>query len=412
MVITRALSVLALPLTALAFLAAAGCTSTVIEHVASGAGDAGDADGGGDEAAAPIPDSTAVAAIPLHSCLPSSYTMTATIGTQSFDLSIDTGSTTLGVASAKCTQCTDVSPLYTPGPSAVDEGQMADSQYASGSWTGEIYQDGVVLGKVPSITMNLVAIDTQMQFFGPQFCNSTSGGVQGIIGLAPAGDALDGTNGYFDRFVSTQKAPNIFATELCNSGGTLWLGGYDSTFTTAAPQYTPMLSDLADQSYAVNLVSVTVDGQTAAVASSKYPDSIVDTGTSIFILPSAAYTTITKAIAANAGFQKLFPGETAAYFSNPGNCKKVSGTAADIDAALPPMTLTLGTTDPITIQAAPTESYLVSYNGSWCPGLDSMNPTPGFPASSIMGAPILRSNIVIFDRDAKRIGFAPHTPCK
>jgi hypothetical protein len=289
---------------------------------------------------------------------------------------------------------------------------MANSQYESGSWTGEIYQDGVAFGKVPSITMSLVAIDTQMQFFGPQFCSSGSGGVQGIVGLAPLGDALDGTNGYFDRFVATQKAPNIFATELCNSGGTLWLGGYDSTFTTAAPQYVPMDAALADQTYAVNLVSVTVDGQTAAVGSTKYPDSIVDTGTSIFILPTAAFTTITKAIAANPGFQKLFPGETASYFSNPGNCKKVSASAADIDAALPAMTLTLGATDPITIQAAPTESYLVSYQGSWCPGLNGMNPSPGFPASSIMGAPILRSNIVIFDRAAKRIGFAPHTPCK
>jgi len=28
-----------------------------------------------------------------------------------------------------------------------------------------------------------------------------------------------------------------------------------------------------------------------------------------------------------------------------------------------------------------------------------------------MGSPVLRSNVVIFDRANKQIGFAPHTPC-
>jgi hypothetical protein len=29
-----------------------------------------------------------------------------------------------------------------------------------------------------------------------------------------------------------------------------------------------------------------------------------------------------------------------------------------------------------------------------------------------MGSPVLKSNVVIFDRANKRIGFAPHTACK
>jgi hypothetical protein len=30
----------------------------------------------------------------------------------------------------------------------------------------------------------------------------------------------------------------------------------------------------------------------------------------------------------------------------------------------------------------------------------------------LLGGPVLRSNIVVFDRANQRIGFAPHQPCK
>jgi hypothetical protein len=33
------------------------------------------------------------------------------------------------------------------------------------------------------------------------------------------------------------------------------------------------------------------------------------------------------------------------------------------------------------------------------------------PVAAIMGAPILRSNVLIFDRAQKRLGLAPHTAC-
>jgi hypothetical protein len=100
---------------------------------------------------------------------------------------------------------------------------------------------------------------------------------------------------------------------------------------------------------------------------------------------------------------------------NPGEaCKTLSKTKADLDAALPPLTLTFGDgADAITVQAAPTESYLANYEGMWCPTLASFDPgSSGLPIASIMGAPLMRSNIVIFDREKQRIGFAPHTACK
>jgi hypothetical protein len=378
-------------------------------------------------------------AVPLVSCVPSEYLASVSIGgTQTFRLAIDTGSTTLGVASSKCTDCA-VSPEYTPGTSATDENKTADSQYGTGDWSGEIYQDTVRAGSGPSAPDTLVAIDSQSQFFQPGVRCGTGAGPDGILGLGPTGAALAGTQGFFDALVSDAHVPDIFATELCDGSGTLWLGGYDPSFTTAAPQYTPLVPGVDAYYYAVTLTSITVAGTSVPVASGQYTDSIVDTGTSVFILPTSAYDTVTTTIGANAAFRQIFgfggpgpvdasagdgstaeggmadaavdSGNGASWFANPENCVALSQTKAELDAMLPPLTLVFGSNPPVSVQAAPTESYLVSYEGEWCPALYAMTPGPSFPLASIMGSPVLRSNVVIFDRANSRIGFAPHTPC-
>jgi hypothetical protein len=389
-----------------AFLLAA-CGSS---RESSSATDAG-ADASLDDAAA---DQAADApmgppAIPLSSCVPTVYTVQATIGTQQFQLTLDTGSTTLGVASTSCSTCTEATPKYKPGSTAVDEHSMAMSVYGSGEWTGEIYQDSVSLGSEASVPLKLVAIDSQADFFGPIHCDSKSGGFQGILGLAPAASALPGTNAFFDEVVAKQHVPNVFAIELCDSGGTLWLGGYDETFATGAPTYVPLSGFVSQLLYGVPLTSISVDGMSAPIASASFTDSIVDTGTSQFIIPTAALTTISGAIAASPKFGEIFgSGVDASFFASPTNCAPISQTKAEIDAALPPLTLVFGSAS---VQALPTESYLVPYQGQWCNTLYAMDPSNNFPVAAILGSPVLRSNLIIFDRAKKRIGFAPHKPC-
>jgi hypothetical protein len=351
-----------------------------------------------------------VAAIALSSCVPTVYTGAFSIGgAQQFQLSVDTGSTTLGVASVLCSGC-GVSPLYAPGPAAVDEHSIADSQYGSGSWSGEIYQDTVGAGTEAATPVDLVAIDTQVQFFEPIQCDSASGGMQGIIGLGPSSSALPGTNGYFDALVAKRKVLDIFATELCDSEGTLWLGGYDPSVITAPVQFTPLTRDVfAQYYYSVNLVSVAVSGTTVPIATSQYPDTVVDTGTSIFLMGMDAYSALTGAIASDPQFQSIFGG--VAFFSGQG-CATVSMTKAALDASLPALTLTFGSSPAITVTAPPTESYLFPYGqDQWCPALDGLAQSDQFPLASILGAPMLRSNVTIFDRANQRIGFAPHTAC-
>jgi len=370
-------------------------------------------DGGASEAGegGPAADSGGPwTAIPLSSCVGSIYTATVTIGgSQAFQAIVDTGSTTFGVASSKCTDCTGVTPSYTPGSSATDEKQTVNAAYGSGSWTGELYQDSIAPGTETPIPVKFAAINTQSTFFQPAQCDSKIASYQAILGLGPTGAALKGTQGYFDELVAQQHVPDVFATELCTTGGTLWLGGYDPAATTAPPVYTPMAPGVDTVYYAITLTSITVNGTTVPVASAQYSLALVDTGTSIFILGQTAFNAVTAAIAASPGFAPIFGSSGAAWFNDPNNCVAVPKTKAEIDAALPALTLTFGSG--VTAQAAPTESYLQSAEGDWCPAMIGQAQGQSFPAAAVMGSPILKSNVVVFDRANSRIGFAPHAAC-
>jgi hypothetical protein len=378
-------------------------------------------DAGDDSSSAPAAP-LGLTAVPLSVCVPNEYTAAVTVGTQTFEMALDTGSTTLGVASSDCSSC-GVTPAYSPGKSAVDEHQTGMSDYGTGSWSGEIYRDTVSLAKGASAPVDLVAIDAQSQFFQPgMMCDSKISGMQGIIGFGPSASALQGTNAFFDQLIATTQVPDVFATELCATGGTLWLGGYDPAATTAAPQYTPLSTSLlSSYYYAVGLTSITVAGVSVPVASEQYPDSVVDTGTSVFMLPTSAFDAVTAAISASPGFQSVF-GATASdggadagaspWFASPQDCVPLPGeTKATLDAKLPPLTLVFGSNPGIEVQALPTESYMMTYEGYWCPTLYANEPGPEFPVASIIGSPVLRSNVVIFDRASSRVGFAPHKAC-
>jgi hypothetical protein len=419
----RLTQLLSLPV-ALGLLATSACGgSDAAVHGTSGDGGvegaAGDAqeptpDGGSDEGGQSGDDAgtSGLQAIPLYSCQLDgiAYTVGATIGSQPFQLTLDTGSTTLGVASSSCSGCS-VTPEYTPGSSAVDQKKMTSSQYGTGSWTGEIYKDNVSLPPTATSPLEFVAIDTQSMFFEPIPCDSKSGSMQGIVGFAPAAAALAGTQGIMDQFVATQKVPDVFATKLCDTGGSLWLGGYDPASTTAAPQYTPFITEFFDLGYyGVNLVSIAVNGTTVPVATAQYADSLVDTGTSIFALGTTAYDALVAAIGSDAAFTKEFGG--ASFFSGQTPCAASTATKATLDATMPGLTLTFGTSPAITVTATATESYLFALKGEgWCSAIQGFAQGSDAPVAAIMGAPVLRSNVLVFDRGQKRLGFAPHTAC-
>jgi hypothetical protein len=216
---------------------------------------------------------------------------------------------------------------------------MTTSQYGSGSWTGEVYQDSVGFASDPMIPLKFGAITTQSMFFQPIVCNS--GGLQGIIGLDRASSELPGTNAFFDQFVAAKGIANVFATELCDTSGTLWLGGYDTSVATAAPQYTPVTTDVASSYYyTVDLESITIAGSTTPISitsGAQFPDTVVDTGTTALVLPQAVFDNLTNALASSPGFTHVFgAGTTASWFSSGQPCGASGTTKAQIDRLRPP----------------------------------------------------------------------------
>jgi len=360
-------------------------------------------------------DAGGLAEIALTACVPNVYSADMTIGgSQDFQLLFDTGSTTLAVAALGCASCTaaDVATLYAPGPTAVDEKAMATSMYGAvdpSGWTGEIYEDWVGAGASPHMArVKLVGINLESQFLVGK-CG-IEGTPAGVLGFATSAIETTGTNGFFDEVVAGGAVANVFATRLCPAGGTLWLGGYDPSFTTAPPVYTPMVPP--GGWYTVDLASIGVLGTSVPVPTGSYTATMLDTGSSGSSLPPAAFSALTSAIAASPAFSQIF-GTAAPSFFTGTSCVTLKQTKAELDAALPPLTLTFGPGAGVSAQAAATESYLLTYGGGqWCSSITSRAPDSDFAGiAAILGAPMLTSNVVIFDRANKRVGFAPHTAC-
>jgi Eukaryotic aspartyl protease len=352
--------------------------------------------------------------VSLTGCAQSGYVAAVTIGPQTFALIVDSGSTTLGVAAAACAGCAGrgVSPLYTPGASATDVGLTTGETFGDGaSWSGTVFRDEVSLA-TNSVLLPLVAIATQQMFFGAAACNfiAVPDAYQGIVGLGRAALAVPGTGSYLDTLESTSALGDVFAVQLCGSGGRLWLGGYDPAFTTAAPAFTPMVA--TSPFYAVTLSDVLVGGTSLGVGASTFGTTLVDIGTTALVLPDAVFSALATAVAADPVFQQNFGG--ASFFDGMSCILSPQGLAkAQLDAMLPTLALafpsTAGTT--VTLELPATESYLLQQddtqgNAYYCPGIERAGSLP-----TIIGANALHTLLTVFDRRHGEIGFAPEQGC-
>jgi hypothetical protein len=375
--------------------------------------DAPHGDAGGGDAGVSLPPSTMMT-IPLAGCDPF-YTATVTIGEkQQFQLAVDTGSTTLAVAGASCSACAEagVTPLYEPDPPAVDTHHATSSLYSAGTlgWTGEVYADTVQVGDVarPVIT-NIAVMQNESGLFQT---GEPCGLGEGILGLGPKGASVSGTDGLFDQLVAA-GVPDVFAAELCDTNGYLWLGGYDPAHALATPQFTPLVPN---ELYAVHLAGVSVEGKSLGVPTSAYGTgtTILDTGGSLFFLPEAVFTALRAQVGSDPTFQRLFGGTD--WFVSLDACRPMAETRAELDAMMPKLTIAFGESLEVSILATATSSYLlpVPYEGQtyWCPGIGTLpSGSAGDGVVADIGGALLHSTLVIFDRANKRVGFAPHGSC-
>ena len=338
-------------------------------------------------------------AYPLQSIMGGiAYMLQVQVGTQSFALDADTGSTTLGVAATACATCS-VSPKYTPGATATDLGTTSASTYGDGSsWHAENFSDNVELvGEGSNVNMRFGSIEMQNGFFRGNID-------QGIIGFADAGIALTGTDSFVTKRVAAGDKP-AFGFQLCAESGTMWFGGggYDSAATASGPQFSPMVAISRTQPFYEVSISKATIGTTALTLSG---GAVVDTGTSIMIVPPAVETAMLSAITGSAGYKAIFTTQslTEQNCIDPG-----THTHAEIDAMLPPFAITLpgaAGNPAFTLTLPATQSYLLDQQGAMCLGLAGASGVP-----VILGDTVLRPFITIFDVTNKQIGFAPQKGC-
>jgi hypothetical protein len=348
--------------------------------------------------AAPTPDApgsqAGLVAVPLVG-FGGGYSAKLSLGGQPFDMIVDTGSTSTGVAAATCTNC-GVHPAYTPGP-AMDLHQTASSQYGSGSWKGEVFEDNATMGGRSAIALDFASITSQTGFFqGPLF--------QGILGLGPDGLLLPYTTSYLTKLIGAGMTGEV-AFQLCPDGGTMWLGGFDAAAATTAPAFTPISS--AAPYYIVGVGAASVSG-TAALTGADFGPTIIDTGTTLTYVPTAVVTAVIAGVHGSAGYPSVFGTQAL----TDGACMTTTMTSAQIDAALPPLSLSFaGGTSPISIPA--TRGYLFDQGGGqYCFTFSDSSALFGSAQKvSLFGNTLLAGMLTVVDVDHHQMGFAPQAGC-
>jgi hypothetical protein len=334
------------------------------------------------------------------------------VGGQPLDLTIDTGSGTLAVASSTCSGCA-VTPLYTPGTTAVDEQQTSSDQYLQGGWSGEVYTDDVSIpaAKV-STQMRIAAINSQDAFFSDAGCGlgTVPFAPQGIVGFGPSDIVAPNTDAFVTMFIQASGVPPVFALEFCEQGGQLMFGGVDPSAArlTGVAVYTPMTGA---KYYTVALDDLRFGGKSLGFGAADFGTVTVDSGTSVIALPSAVFEALASAVQNTPAFSTAF-GDYSNWFATT-NCYTSNLSRDEMDAQLPELALSFpafgGGSSVVTKKA--TQSYLspTTSNGMtyYCSGIYPNPQTTG----TILGTSAMLGEMVIFDIGANRVGFAPNTFC-
>ena len=231
---------------------------------------------------------------------------------------------------------------------------------------------------------------------------------QGILGLAPEGNAVSGTTGYMPAVMSAGVA-SVFAFELCDSSGTMWLGG--SGPLASKPVYTPLVAISNNNPfYSIDVDGMSLGGTSIVTnAAGTFQEPILDTGTALFYVPTSVFNAFQSALQASSGFTALFGSNTfATSGQNQGCVTDASVTDAQVDSMLPALTLSLpnatsGQPD-VTIQASALNTYLYDGgSGQFCLAIQD----GGAQGGSTFGDAFLQAFVTSVDLKAGTIGFAP-----
>ncbi|KAG1754954.1 aspartic peptidase domain-containing protein [Suillus paluster] len=200
-----------------------------------------------------------------------------------YQLIVDTGSSNTWVGA---------NTAYVKTSTSVSTGQPVTVDYGSGSFSGTEYTDTVTLGSGLTITAQSIGVASTSTGFT---------GVDGIVGIGPL-DLTEGTltneqtttiptvtdNLYTQGIISEMVVGVSFepTSTTLSTNGELTFGGTDATKYTGTLAYTPLTTTYPASYYWGINESITY-GSTTILAETA---GIVDTGTTLILLASNAYT--------------------------------------------------------------------------------------------------------------------------
>ncbi|KZP09214.1 acid protease [Athelia psychrophila] len=204
-----------------------------------------------------------------------SYVAAVKVGSQTFSLIVDTGSSNTWVGA------------NTKLNGGASTGKSISVSYGSGSFSGTEYTDTVTIGTAVVTSQSIGVASTATGFTG----------VDGIVGFGPVDLTLLTVSGTLTvpTFLDNLKSQGTISTEVLgvyfapesgsdtdDANGELTFGAADSSKYTGSITYTPKTGNY----WGITVSKVSYGGTSISGSSS----AIVDTGTTLIYLPSAAYS--------------------------------------------------------------------------------------------------------------------------
>uniref|UniRef100_A0A8D2B9I0 Gastricsin n=1 Tax=Sciurus vulgaris TaxID=55149 RepID=A0A8D2B9I0_SCIVU len=308
------------------------------------------------------------------------------IGTppQNFLVLFDTGSSNLWVPSVYCQSlaCT-THPRFNPSQSSTfsTNGQTFSLQYGSGSLTGFFGYDTLTVEsiQVPNQEFGLSEKEPGTNFVYAQF--------DGIMGLAYPALSMGGATTALQGMLRVDALSSpIFSVYLSNQegsedGGAVIFGGVDDNLYTGEISWAPVTRELYWQ---IGIEEFYV-GEEASGWCSQGCQAMVDTGTSLLVVPKKHLSALLQTIGAQED-------EYGQFFVN----------CADVQN-LPTFTFVI---NGVQFPLKPS-SYILNEDGYCSVGLESIDLSlEGGQPFWILGDVFLRSYYSIFDMANNRVGFA------
>ncbi|XP_042688199.1 pepsin A-5 [Centrocercus urophasianus] len=316
---------------------------------------------------------------PMTNYMDASYYGTISIGTPSQDFTVifDTGSSNLWVPSVYCKSlaCSNHN-RFNPYKSStyVSTNETIYIAYGTGSMSGILGYD----------TVTVSSIDVENQIFGLSesepgyffyYCN-----FDGILGLAFPSISSSGATPVFDnmmnRHLVSQDLFSVYLSKDGESGSFVLFGGIDPNFTSKGIYWVPLS---AETYWQITMDRVTIGEKYAACLLTC--QAIVDTGTSLLVMPEDAYNRVISDLGISSDDEI--------------SCDDIS--------KLPDITFRINGY----AFSLPASAYVLNEDGACSLGIESM----GVPTESgelwILGDVFIRKYYVIFDRSNNALGFSP-----